>query len=457
MSLMTTRELIERHRNADQRVQLVEESAEAGMPYSAYLDLQYDPEKDGELAADDERLSAMEVVQEDLDMTTVCNPAAGIWPTRCADVIGDPAKEFTLKEMCLNTYRSISYRPQLQHAARQEERRSRWERAGTFQDVHDTPPGSTLTPYYDAMAHWDEDIEVDIPLEELTTRMSETDKKDYRATILEYDKDAFREEVRTPAADPPMATFETSERPIQLRKRMLAIPFTYEHLREVEFIDKALEHIEEIAVQRINAKVDEGIEAMLHGAPNDKDKDLGGTLIKLQDLDSEAESTMTGKAWLTLQKKFSRTYMLTSAIGTPGDITDLQLATVSSANVMLAGMNERPNAVTSGFGGAFSVINNLSQGTRIGWHDYLSERIQEGTGDSAKKHNALVVFDKRKAVEYVSAMNTDIIETTRDMLKQVEYVVCSETWGWISYQPKKAIYIVVMGNPASNAKLKVIE
>ena len=42
-------------------------------------------------------------------------------------------------------------------------------------------------------------------------------------------------------------------------------------------------------------------------------------------------------------------------------------------------------------------------------------------------------------------MNTDIIETTRDMLKQVEYIVCSEIWGWISYQPKKAIYIIQMG------------
>ena len=52
-------------------------------------------------------------------------------------------------------------------------------------------------------------------------------------------------------------------------------------------------------------------------------------------------------------------------------------------------------------------------------------------------------------------MNTDIIETTRDMLKQVEYIVCSEIWGWISYQPKKAIYIVVMGNPHEDATLEI--
>ena len=454
MTLMTTRELIERHRNADQRSVLVEEAADAQMPYTAYLDSQYDPEKDGELGADEERLSAMEVVLDDLEMTTECIPAAGIWPTRCEKVIGDPAKEFALKELCLNTYRSVAYRPQIEAAARKAERRARWERAGTFQDTHDTPPGSTLTPYHDAMAHWDEDVEVDIALEELTTRMSETSKKDYRATILQYDESAFREEVRTPAADPPMASFDTSERPIELKKRMLAIPFTYEHLREVEFIDKAMEHVEEIAIQRNNAKVDEGLTAMLHGAPNDDTLDLGGTIVRLQELDPDATDTMTPKAWYMLQKKFKRSYMLTSAIGYDEDMTDLQLAKIAGTNVMMVHMNERENAIQSGFGGAFSVMNQLSQGTRIGWHDYLENRIR-GAGNS--KYNAIVVYDKRKAVEYVSQMNTDIIETTRDMLKQVEYIVCSEIWGWISYQPKKAIYIIVMGNPNSSATLRVAD
>ena len=80
MPLLTTRELIDRYHN--QRTALAEEAAEAGMPFSAYLDSQYDPEKDEELGADDVRLSAMEVVLEDLNMTTTCNPAAGIWPTR---------------------------------------------------------------------------------------------------------------------------------------------------------------------------------------------------------------------------------------------------------------------------------------------------------------------------------------------------------------------------------------
>ena len=62
MALMTTREVVERYGNASQRAELVERAADAGMPFSAYLDSQYDPEKDGELGADDERLSAMEVV-----------------------------------------------------------------------------------------------------------------------------------------------------------------------------------------------------------------------------------------------------------------------------------------------------------------------------------------------------------------------------------------------------------
>ena len=450
MPLLTTRELIDRYHN--QRTALAEEAAEAGMPFSAYIDSQYDPDKDEELGADDVRLSAMDVVLEDLNMTTTCNPAAGIFPTRCEDVIGDPAKEFALKEICLNAYRSISYGPQIEMAARREERRTRWERAGTFQGIHDTQPGATLTPYYDALAHWDRDVEVDITLDELTTRMSDTSKTDYRATILKYDENAFREERRSAAADPPMASFDTSERPIQLKKRMLAIPFTYEHLREVEFIDKAVEHVEQIAVQRIVAKVDEGLEVMLKGAGGDN---LGGNIIKLVDLDATAtDGKITAEAWLNLQKKFKRGYMMTSVIGVDQDITNLQLARIAQTNVMLTSLVERQNAVSSGFGGQYAVMNQLSQGVRIGWHDYLEDRIQVGTNGA--KHNALVVYDKRKAIEYVSQMNTDIIETTRDMLKQVEYIVCSEIWGWISYQPKKAIYIVDLNAAVNDKDLNIV-
>lgn len=450
MPLLTTRDLIDRYHN--QRTALAEEAAEAGMPFSAYIDTQYDPEKDGEVTQDDIRLSAMEVILEDLNMTTTCNPAAGIWPTRCEEVIGDPAKEFALKEMCLNAYRSISYAPQLQAAARREDRRTRWERAGTFQTVHDTSPGSALTPYHDAMAHWDQDVEVDITLEELTTRMADTSKTDYRATILKYDENAFREERRSAAADPPMASFDTSERPIQLKKRMLAIPFTYEHLREVEFIDKAVEHVEQIAVQRIVAKVDEGLEVMLKGAGG---QNLGGNIIKLVDLDANAtDGKITAEAWLNLQKKFKRGYMMTSVIGVDTDITHLQLARIAETNVMLTSLVERQNAVSSGFGGQYAVMNQLSQGIRIGWHDYMQNRIQ--VGKNGAKHNVMVVYDKRKAIEYVSQMNTDIIETTRDMLKQVEYIVCSEIWGWISYQPKKAVYIVDLNAATNDTNLLVV-
>ena len=448
--MLNTQELIQRVvKNESERAKTVEEAAEAGMPYSAYLDSQYDPEARGErgpVGPDNEQLSASEVITEELGMYTTCNPAAGEWPMRCEDVIGDPAREFWLKEMMLNAYRSVSYAPQIAAAARKAERRARWERAGTFNNVFDTPPGSTITPYHDAMAHWDQDVEVDIHIEELTSRFAETSKKDYRATIMKYDEDAFTEEERTPGADPPMATFDTSERPIQPKKRMLAIPFTYEHLRDVEFIDKAMEHVEEIAVQRIMAKVDEGLETMLFGAGGD---DLGGTLIPLTDLDKDA-TTMTPKAWLTLQKKFKRSYMMTSGIGYDDDITDIQLAKISGTNTMMTAMIERDNAVLSGFGGAFRVMNQLSQGIGIGWHDALKDRLQwyQSNGMTKRtnnKYNAYIAYDLRKAIEFVTQMNTDIIETTRDMLKQVEYIVCSEIWGWISYQPKKAIYIIQMG------------
>ena len=116
------------------------------MPFSAYADSQYDPEKDGELGADDARLTAMEVICDDLDMTTLCNPAAGVWPTRCEEVIEDPAKMFALKEMSLNTYRSVAYKPQIEAAARKEARRCA---LGTCWDL---PRYARYAPRFDAHA-----------------------------------------------------------------------------------------------------------------------------------------------------------------------------------------------------------------------------------------------------------------------------------------------------------------
>ena len=156
---------------------------------------------------------------------------------------------------------------------------------------------------------------------------------------------------------------------------------------------------------------------------------------------------------------------MTSGIGYEDDITDIQLAKISGTNVMMTALVERDNAVLSGFGGAFRVMNQLSQGIAIGWSDKLKNRLQffqaNETTARGNKYNAYIAYDLRKAIEFVTQMNTDIIETTRDMLKQVEYIVCSEIWGWISYQPKKAIYIIQMGglpqNHASTDILKVVD
>ena len=52
--MFDTRELRDAYKN--RRDTLVEAAAEAGVPFSAYLDAEYDPEKDGELGVDDERV-----------------------------------------------------------------------------------------------------------------------------------------------------------------------------------------------------------------------------------------------------------------------------------------------------------------------------------------------------------------------------------------------------------------
>ena len=450
--MFDTRELKDYAKN--QHAEIPEKAAAAEMSVTGYLESEYDPNKDGE-SRDSEPLSAMDVVLDEFDMTTIADPSAGIYPTRCEDIYEDPAKMLILKELCLNTYRSIAYWPQITSSMRKTARNERFERASTFNAISDTAPGSTLTPFYDAMAHWDQDVEIDIALEELTTRFAETNKKDYRATILEYDENTFTEERIAPGSDVLMAKFETSERPVQTKRRGMAIPFTYDHLADVEFIDKAMEHVAEIAVQREMVKVDEGLECFLTGKGGE---DLGGTIIRLQDLDEAATTTFTPKAWLALQKRFKRSYMLSSCIAPDENITDLQLAKVGDTNVMLTSLVERQNAVMSGFGGAYSVMNQLSQGIRIGWHEGLKGRIVEKrTGQTDVKHNAFIAYDKRKGAEYISKMASDIMETTRDMLKLTEYIVCSESWEWISYQPKVAIYIICMSNPHADATLSIAD
>jgi hypothetical protein len=111
----------------------------------------------------------------------------------------------------------------------------------------------------------------------------------------------------------------------------------------------------------------------------------------------------------------------------------------------------------SGFGGAYSVMNQLSQGIRIGWHDGLKDRIEDSATPTPNKYNAFIAYDVRKGAEFVSKMGSDIMETTRDMLKLTEYIVCSESWEWISYQPKSAIYIICMGNPHADATLSIAD
>ena len=68
-------------------------------------------------------------------------PCGGDFPTAWSEVEGDKAKEFTVKEMCLNTYRSVAYQPQVEAAARKADRRARWQRAGTFQGYARYAPG----------------------------------------------------------------------------------------------------------------------------------------------------------------------------------------------------------------------------------------------------------------------------------------------------------------------------
>ena len=111
METYTTRELEQRVQNPQCREADVEAAVEMGIPYSAYLDITYDPDKDGELSSEDEVRTGFEVALDVLDMTTECNPAAGIWPTRCEDVLDNPAKMVALREMALNTYRSVIYTP----------------------------------------------------------------------------------------------------------------------------------------------------------------------------------------------------------------------------------------------------------------------------------------------------------------------------------------------------------
>ena len=194
---------------------------------------------------------------------------------------------------------------------------------------------------------------------------------------------------------------------------------------------------------------------MCLGAPDDSD--LGGTILRLQELDDTATDTMTPKAWLSLQKRFKRSYMLTSAIGYDSDVTDLQLARLAGTNVMLTALNGARQFGAKWFWGSFfsDGTSCLREHVSVGMTTSRIVSLKSGRVKRINSHNALIFYDKRKAVEFVSQMNTDIIETTRDMLKQVEYIVCSEIWGWISYQPKKAIYIVVMGNPHADATLEI--
>ena len=438
MQLLSTRDLFEKYEKS--RTTFVEEAHDFELPFSAYVNLIYD---DADVEEGDKR-SGFEKLLAKYDITLTTNVARGVWSTKTENIIGNEHKETLLKEAMLNAYRSIVYAPQMRQALVKEHFRQRFERAGIYQGYGDTQPGTTLTPYFDAMAHWDQDVEVDITLDELTTRMADTSRSDYRATILEYDKDAFTEERTAEAGTFPMARFETSERPIQLKKRGLTIPFTYEHLRNVEFVDKLMEHVQEIGIVRTQMKVDEGIQIMVegHGDTAAEKEKTRASRVDLTTLDGGATSNVfTEKAYLALQKRFKRSYTMTSILAGEEDATEIQLLKIPGTNVMGVHLHERPNAISSGFGGGITAMNQTAQGVRLGWVEETTLKVSQ----SATNNRKVLAYDRRKMIEYVSQMNTDIIEDTRDILKQVEYVTCSEVYGFIAYQPAKAGVLVDMG------------
>lgn len=272
----------------------------------------------------------------------------------------------------------------------------------------DGTPGSWERPYAEAQsARWDQQIEPAIPLREVIALTSTVDSDAYRAYYLQYNEEQAGAVRVGEGATVPEVKLVGTENVVDLYKYGRSLVATYEQLRR-QRLDKIALHIRLMAVQAEVDKLATIINIMVNGDGNQN----GATVHPLSNLDSEADGSLTLKAWLAFKMKFANPYMATFALAQEEDALALMMLNTGSGNVPLVTIQS-----ASGFGSFTQINRGLSDGMRLGWSaDVPADKI--------------IAADKRFAIERVVEAGSTIAEIERFTRNQTQSLTITEVEGY---------------------------
>jgi hypothetical protein len=354
-----------------------------------------------------ESLDAFGRLMQHAGIRVASDPQAGYWASHVSDFLRDQGTRALMQEFFARKWRkAIFASPQ--------------ERAILLSG--EPVPGSWERPYADAqMARWELQLAAAIPLSELVGATVPISGQDYRALYLEYDPVELRKFRVGESADIPIATIETREHIIALRKYGRGLRASYEQMRRMR-VDKFARMIAYMAIQSEIDKVAAALDIIVNG---DGNTDTAAAVHNLTTLDTAAVAgTLTLKGWLAFKMKFVNPYIVTTALMQEAVALQLALLNTGSANVPLT------QVTLGGLNQPITPINQTSDGVRYGW-------------TSEAPALKIVGFDRRFALEQVVEIGADITESERFITNQTEVLVMSEVNGFAVNDPNAALILDV--------------
>lgn len=389
--LISTSELTNRLSSRDRVMELVTESMKAGVTVSRYMDM-VNPTEEGS------RLDAFQRQLKAAGLRTKAIPQAGIWTSRVEDFYATPGGRLMYMEHMAREWRKVAHATPHQRAIILSS---------------DAVLGSPERPFTDVGPFWNNQFEPAIPLSEVVATTSSISGEDFRSLFMTYDAEALRLFRVGESAEIPTANLQTSTRSIRLRKYGRGIRTTYEQIRRVQ-VDRIAWWFRWQAVQ---SEIDKLAAAMTYMISGDGNANTGATEINQSTLDATAtpgELSLT--AWLKFRMQFAPPYVLTTVLAQIDEIVQLVQLNMGTANMPLT------SASFSGLGNSLTPINATADGVRYGWTDEAP-------------NNKYLGFDRRAALEQVTEIGGDIIETEKFITNQTEVTVMTEVNGFAVLDP----------------------
>lgn len=280
--------------------------------------------------------------------------------------------------------------------------------------LNDGVAGSWERPWAESQTvNWNNRIEAAIPLSELVANTLTINSNVYRGFYITFDAEQLRMFRVGESANIPTAKIVGTEREIRLHKYGRALQASYEDLAMMR-VDKLAWIIRFMAVQSEVDKVAAALTVMVSG---DGNANTAATEYEIASLDAAATTdVLTLKGWIAFRMKFTSPYMLTTALMREDVALQLALLNTGSANVPLASAN------LGGLGVNATPINATAEGVRYGW-------------TSEAPAGKIVAFDRRMALDHLIMSGSQINETDRFILNQVQLMTMTEIEGFAVADP----------------------